>query len=88
MTLTTQVVVVTSTAIDPGQNSMRAAFYDEAGDPLTFGEATIVPGVAVAAVVAADATDLESAQTLANANKAALNALITSLTNAGFLASS
>lgn len=43
---------------------------------------------AVADIATADATDLATAQALANANKAKINALLAALRTAGLLASS
>lgn len=47
---------------------------------------TTTSGVAVANIATADATDAATTQTLANVNKAKINALLTALRTAGIIA--
>lgn len=47
-----------------------------------------IPVTHIATVTAPNATDLASAETLANANKVAINLLITELTTAGIISAS
>lgn len=46
-----------------------------------------LPLAKIAAIATADATDLASAEALANANKAKINAILASLTAAGLMSS-
>jgi hypothetical protein len=80
----TQVRVNTQAAFRDTQNIEEVAFFDADGNVLNLG----AQGVHVAPVTTAVATDLPTAIALANANKVAINALLTSLQNARLIASS
>ena len=78
----TQAIVRTSTSIDLGQGTMELELFKADGTPWT---GSVTPGASVTNVTVADATDGATAATLANANKAKINELITKLEAAGFL---
>lgn len=68
---------------NPSLQLQRIALFNPNGTVFTGAPAA---GVHVAPVTTANATDLTTAEALANANKTTLNALIASLQTAGFLA--
>lgn len=76
--------LVAKTGIPSRKSVTQLALFNADGTPFAGGE----PGTHVAQVTTANATDLASAEALANANKTAINALIVSLQNAKILASS
>lgn len=81
---TTWAKIVAKTSIPSRKSVMQLALFNADGTPFAGGAA----GVHVAPVTTVNATDLASAEALANANKTTINALITSLQNAHLLASS
>jgi hypothetical protein len=81
-----QVKVVTGQeAVREHVSLSEMSFFDEAGDPLVVG---VSPAAHVAPVTTANATDLPTAQALANANKVAINAVIAALIAADLMAAS
>lgn len=67
---------------DAATDTWVATAIASIGSPLT------VPGTHIAQIATANATDLASAEALANALKASYNTLLTELQTAGVLASS
>ena len=76
------------TDIDVSQSFLELALFNPDGTPfdLSGAEAT-EPAANVALITTPDATDLTTAQALANANKAKINAVIQALVAAGLMAS-
>ena len=81
-----QVKVVTGQeAVREHVSLSEMAFFDEDGNPIVIGNTAAAH---VAPIATADATDLATAEALANANKAKINALIAALIAAGLMAAS
>lgn len=80
-----QVKVVAQATVRDHVSLSEMSFFDESGAPLSVGHS---PAAHVAPVAVVNATDLATAEALANANKAAINALIAALIASGAMAAS
>lgn len=81
-----QVQVVSQDSINPGTALHNMAFFDADGNVIDLTSLNGLNEAAhVAPVTTANATDLTTAEALANANKVAINALIASLITAGLM---
>lgn len=87
-------VVTTQTELLPGQGVVDLVLFKPDGTPWTGAavaaatasvNGTVKKGVAVTDVAAVNASDLATAQALANETKAKLNALLASLRTAGVI---
>lgn len=79
-----QFQVVTQATVRPATSLAPVAFFDAAGHPINPGAAP-APAAANADVATANATDLASAEALANQLKTSFNSLQAKLRTAGFL---
>lgn len=79
-----QIRVVSRDKVRASTTVIEAAFFDANGNPIPVG----AQANNVSAVSTADATDLATAQALANQLKTTVNAILTSLKNAKLMKSS
>lgn len=82
--LTEQAIVLTDSGeINPNQGVTRLRLFNEDGTP--YDPSSFLQAAAVADISTADATDLATAQALANATKTKVNDLLAKLRTAGLL---
>jgi hypothetical protein len=73
------------TELDPSQAPLELALFDEDGAPLVIPSSTPVEPVEIELIDTPDASDPETTETLANANKAKINELLGVLADLGFV---
>lgn len=87
-----QAILVTQTKLRDLQNVTRLALFDANGNPISLGAASagsaglVKQAANVAPITTANATDLATAQALANQLKTTVNDLLTKLDTAGITA--
>lgn len=83
---TTPAVVVSGVSSMPlDQAALQLAFFNPDGTPFDFSGAGFDKAVAVATITTPNATDLATAEALANQNKTTINDLLAKLRTAGIL---